>query len=162
MDDLVGWGALLVGAVALVAWITDRAVFLWRLRVRPLVAKSEPLDVRVPVGTPIVCIVTIENRSPRRLQIRVGGIRHELLPVTEFPPKHALGSETARWLSDMSTMPGGRFVPFRAYDTDRVRVEFDTLRVGKGEIEPVIEIEGIRNKHRNVLLPRFAFEVVEK
>jgi hypothetical protein len=153
--------ALSLAIVALALWVADRLWSLWRLRRRPLEATSKTTATKVRVGEPVAWVVTLVNRSPRVLRIRLGAVRTQVLTIEREMEEDAFGNETTRRLSDFFLLPRGQFVEFGAYDRDTFRTEEETIRPGSGTIAPLVEIQGIAGRADSIVrLPTFAFEVV--
>lgn len=153
------FAALGVSTVALSLWVADQTWSTWLLRRRPVIAVAKPLDFKVRIGTPLSWVVTVENRSPRRLKIRLGAIRTQPMRPEDLPSSSALGDESVKRLSDYRSLQTGIFFEFEGYDLDKFRLEEQTERAGSGTITPVVELQGLRGRRGVLKLEPFDFAV---
>lgn len=157
--DWLAVAALSVATVALILWVLDRIWFLYRLRRRPLETSFHPQQVNVRVGDPIGWFVTVVNRSPRVLQIRLGAEIRQPFPPQQLTTRTVMGGERARRMSDSRTFQPTDYIELRAYDFDGFRNEIATVRPGTGRITAYVEIAGMKREYAILRAEPFDFEV---
>ena len=160
--DWLAVAALTVATVALVLWIADRVLFAWRIRRRPVEASFHSQQVKVREGEPVGWFVTVRNLTPRVLEICLGTKVTQPFAPEEWPTKAALGSESARRMSDGRKFQPVDIIELRAYDLDGFRIEITSVRPGTGSITPYLTISGLVGDDRVLRSPPIEFEVTAR